>query len=159
MNTTESIRPSLEKEHGFFNSQTINQLPGHIFSFCQEEENVEKILSDLPDGIDNFFDLALVAADQTAADQYEIKWKNKDTAKIQGSIAFYLNLAPTGRGTVLTAMATFDQFKMNAEGPSDLINIFIKRIKALIETGEIATTKGQPSGREELKDSSEQTLH
>ena len=52
---------------------------------------------------------------------------------------------PGGKITELIA-------KMRGEDPDSLAIINLKRLKAFLETGEIATIEGQPSGREELPD-------
>jgi hypothetical protein len=153
-----SRMPILDKEHGFYNSTTINLTPQEVFSFWQDEENVEKVLMDLPKGIENFLDLSLISAENTDDDEFEIHWENKTEAKIQGTLSFILRKAPADRGTILSAVAIFDKFNWNDEGPSTLMNIFLRRMKALSETGVLATTKGQPSGREELTEKERHTL-
>lgn len=143
--------PLLEKDHGYFNSQTVMLSPDEVFSFCQDSENVKKVLTDLPVDVENFLELNLVSAEQLEANQYKIQWSNKANSKFSGNVIFLLTNAPMDRGTYLTAEASFAKFNFREEGPSNLMNIFLKRFKALMETGEIATTKGQPSGREEIK--------
>lgn len=149
-----STGPLLEKDHGYFNSQMIALPPDKVFEFCQDSENVKKVLTDIPVDLDNFLDLQLVSATETETDQYKILWENKKQSKLTGKVSFLLKKAPLDRGTYLSAEATFANFSFKEEGPSSLMNVFLKRFKSLLETGEIATTKGQPSGREELK-----TLH
>lgn len=150
---SQSPIPLPDKEQGFFNSSTFALPVDEVFEFCQHPEYVEKILSDLPLNLENYLDLEFVSAEKKL-DQYEIHWENKSDAKVQGRLSFYLKKAPFKRGTILTAVANFDKFKIKSDSSSDLMNIFLKRMKALAETGEIPTTTGQPSGREELR-----TLH
>lgn len=150
--------PLPEEEHGLFNSSTVRLEPDIVFDFCQKKENVEKVLADLPMGIDNFLDLTFVSAERTSQDQYEIKWKNKPESKVSGTLSFLLQKAPVDHGTILIAEAIFDNYNSKGQDPSDLMKIFLKRMKALLETGVIATTKGQPSGRDELK-TEDKTLH
>lgn len=159
MNTSQEISqkttasgPLLEKDHGYYNSQTILLDPVEVFNFCQDSQNVKKVLSDLPVDVENFLELNLLSAEQIETDQYRILWSNK--SKVSGNVTFLLKKAPFDRGTFLSAEASFDKFNFKEDGPSTLMNIFLKRFKALMETGEIPTVKGQPSGREELK-----TLH
>ncbi len=157
MNTQQEIYrkttpgPLLEKDHGYFNSQTVLLDPEKVFSFCQDSENVKKVLTDLPVDVENFLDLRLVSAEQIENDEYKILWSNKENSKFAGNVIFLLKKAPLDRGTFLTAEASFAKFNFKDEGPSSLMHIFLKRFKMLLETGEIASTKGQPSGREELK--------
>lgn len=166
MNQTEKVSqiksqkgPLLEKEHGYFNSVTIRLSPAEVFELCQDDGNVQKVLSDLPMDVENFLALDLISAENVGADQYKIIWENKSDTKIAGNLTFLLTEAPVDRGTILSAEADFRNFNFNDDSPSTLMNIFLKRFKALMETGEIATTKGQPSGREELNESRDQTLH
>jgi hypothetical protein len=145
-----STGPLLEKDHGYFHSATIAVEPEKVFEFCQDSENVKNVLTDLPVDVDNFLDLHLISAIQIEANQYKVQWSNKSNSKLAGNVVFLLMKAPYNRGTYLSAEASFDKLNFNDEGPSFLMNVFLKRFKALLETGEIPTTKGQPSGREEI---------
>lgn len=158
MNTQQEISlkskapvPLLEKDHGYFHSATIAVDPDKVFEFCQDAENVKKVLTDLPLNVDNFLNLNLISATETASNQYKIQWSNKPNSRLAGNVIFLITKAPSDRGTYLTAEASFDKVSFKDESPSFLMNVFLKRFKALMETGEIPTVKGQPSGREELK--------
>ena len=155
---TQSI-PKLEREQGFYNSTTIAKSPTVIFDFFKDKKNVEKVLTDLPKEAVNFLELDLISSAPTGAEQFEIKWKNKPSAKVQGTLSMYFKQAPADHGTILSAVAVFDEIDWKDEEPSTLMNIFLRRFKALAETGEIATTKGQPSGREEIETSDKKTKH
>lgn len=146
--------PLLEVDHGYFHCQTIATSPEIVFEFCQDSDNVKKVLMDLPVDVENFLELNLVSALQTAANQYKIQWANDSQSKLAGSITFLIKKAPMDRGTYLSAEASFAKINFKNDSPSFLMNVFLKRFKQLLETGEIATVKGQPSGREELR-----TLH
>lgn len=164
MNMTEknfSITPSksqvplVDREHGFFHSSTFNVEPQVVFDFMRDSSNIERALNDLPDTVENFFELELESAEKNAEGDFEIHWRNAESAKIQGTLNFTLREAPANRGTIIVAVAEFDSFSWKDEEPSTLINFFLRRCKALIETGVIATTKGQPSGREEINESND----
>lgn len=149
---SQSRVPMVDKTAGFFNSATIAEDPDRVFDFCQNEANIEKVLTDLPLGVDNFLDLVLVSAQQPGRDEYEIRWQNRPGTKVKGTLQFLLRRAPANRGTLLSAIAEFKELHPRDEEPSDMMNVFIKRMKALIETGELPTTKGQPTGRHELQE-------
>lgn len=149
-----STGPLLEKDHGYFHSATIATTPEKVFEFCQNSENVKNVLTDLPLDVDNFLNLNLISAVQTEANQYKIQWSNKSNSKLAGTVIFLIKKAPMDRGTYLSAEANFEKINFKNDSPSFLMNVFLKRFKALMETGEIPSTKGQPSGREELR-----TLH
>jgi uncharacterized membrane protein len=66
--------------------------------------------------------------------------------------------APAGRGTIVRLSLNYSvpggKFsewvtKLNGEDPDSLILLNLRRLKALLETGEIPTIEGQPSGRED----------
>lgn len=162
MNDTERINespkksqaPLLDKEHGYYASASLTCSPKVVYQYCQKPHYVEKVLSDLPADLDNFLSLELVSAQEEGLNQFRIVWQNKKDQKIAGKLTFLIKEAPQKRGTVITSEADFKKLNFKDDGPSSLVNLFLKRMKALIETGEIPTIKGQPSGREEL-----QTLH
>ncbi|MFA5583485.1 MAG: hypothetical protein WDA09_04650 [Bacteriovoracaceae bacterium] len=139
-----------EKDHGYYHSANILKSPQFVYEFLQNPENVKASLQNLPEGIENFLDLELMKANATDADEYEVVWENLEDSIVSGAISFHCQRAPENRGTILLAQASFSNFSTSEDDPSELIRFFIKRLKALMETGVIATTKGQPSGREEL---------
>lgn len=87
-----------------------------------------------------------------------IAWRTTEDSPFRQTAAIILDQAVGGRGTILS-------FKMNNESVlADLIGFAskltlkdpdsealdtVRRLKALIETGEVPTVEGQPSGREE----------
>ncbi|MES2527361.1 MAG: hypothetical protein V4598_09745 [Bdellovibrionota bacterium] len=139
--------PQLDREHGYFASATVTNSLDEIVAFCRDQQNVEKVLKNLPAKIENFLTLKLESS-AAESEGHRIIWKN--TGKTSGKLIFLLQPAPKGRGTVITTEAVFDKIHFREDGPSTLMNIFLKRMKQLMETGEIATVEGQPSGREEI---------
>lgn len=151
--------PLLDKDHGYFNSATVALSPLEIFHFCQNDHNIKQVLTDLPGDLENFLDLTLKSAEQVGTDEFQITWHNRPESKFSGTLIFLLKKAPVNRGTIVTTEAQFNRINLKSEKPSTLINMFLKRMKSLIETGEIATTKGQPNGQEEISPSENTTLH
>jgi len=151
MNTSESpiILESRDKQRGFFSSTNSPLDPEQVYNFCQNKENVENVLQGLPLNLDNFLELVLDSSKQNENDQYEIRWINKPESKFEGSLTLHIISAPANRGSLVTAIADFEKVNFKTSKPSTLIEIFLRRMKALMETGEIATTKGQTSGRKE----------
>ncbi len=141
--------PQLDREHGYFASATVTNALDEIVAFCRNQSNVEKVLKNLPAKIENFLSLKLESS-SADRDGHRIIWKN--TGKTSGKLIFLLHPAPRNKGTIITTEAVFDKIHFREDGPSTLMNIFLKRMKQLMETGEIATTEGQPSGREEMKE-------
>lgn len=150
METVQTTSPFAipEVDYGFFNSAHFALPVQEVFDFCQNASNVEKVLKDLPFDVDNFLDLRLVKSRQSGDGNFLVLWENKPTAKFKGTLTLMIQEAPMGRGAYVAALAKFDNLDFKDEGPSDLISLFLKRLKSLAETGEIPTTEGQPSGRE-----------
>lgn len=155
LNFTESeSRPHLiqkispETYEGIYHSRSINKTPAQVYAFCQSDENFKKVLQYLPNKIKNFLDLEFVQANSISKDTYQVEWRNVQSSETQGRLI--LTVSPDAhKGSVLIANAIFANYTMENDEPSDLINILLKRIKALSETGELATTRGQPNGNDE----------
>lgn len=86
-----------------------------------------------------------------------ISWASLPDAKIKTQGSIHFEQAPAERGTIvslsmdysvpggaLTEWITY----FTGEDPNTLVITNLKRLKGLLETGEIATTEGQPSGRD-----------
>lgn len=159
--STNEIKPHMHSQitpktyEGLYHSSSINKSPAEVYALCQRESTLKKVLSDLPEEIKNFLNLEFVSAIQVGLDTYEVHWKNKKNVEPHGTLSFIISPAPAGRGTVLIANGIFGNFSMNDEEPSDLINVFLKRVKALCETGQIATITGQPNGKDEDENENE----
>lgn len=87
-----------------------------------------------------------------------IAWKSVENSEVETSGSVYFAPAPGNRGTVvslsldykipggkLAELVTF----FTGDHPAELAFINLRRLKARIETGEVPTIEGQPSGREE----------
>jgi hypothetical protein len=157
-NWTKEKVPFFVRRQGLFHSVTVTNSPEEVFKFCQDSSIIEQTLEHLPLNANNILDLSLVSANQTQGDHYIVKWQNRPEFKFKGTLTLELRKAPYNQGTVITSIAEIHQFKSTDEEPSDFILFFLRRLKCLIETGVIATTKGQPSGRDEL-DISDKQLH
>jgi hypothetical protein len=142
--------PYLDKEHGYYASASVTNAPDEIYQFCQDNRNIEKVLRHLPSPVKNFLQLNLASAEQIHNDEFRIEWKNNSNHATKGFLTFLIKGSPLRGGSIITVEAVFDKIKFKEEGPSTLMNIFLKRMKGLMETGVIATTMGQPCGREEL---------
>lgn len=156
--TTRSLMPMPDRDRGFYHSQTVFLPIEDVYDFLQKKENVEKVLTNLPHTMNNFLQLEFVGASEAQEGGFEVNWKNSEKATFQGTLTFVLKEAPANRGTYVAAVAVFDKFSWRDEEPSDLMNGFLKRLKMLMETGQIATTKGQPSGREEISATETKTI-
>lgn len=88
-----------------------------------------------------------------------ISWETREGDNVQQAGTVHFQKAGGGRGTVVsltmkytitggkvTELAT----KVMGEDPKTLAMSNLRRFKAYLETGEVPTVEGQPSGREEL---------
>lgn len=135
--------PSVSPDHGYYAAVTVTTEPQEVQRICQDPSSVEKILTDLPMGVSKLFDFVLEDASQE-----RVVLRND---RPSGTLTLNFEADPARGGTIISADARIKGIHWNEEGPSTLMNIFLKRLKCLVETGEIPTTKGQPSGREILR--------
>lgn len=162
MNTTETdlIRqPYAAERKGFYHSTNIARTPSEVYGFFKDIHHIETVLNDFPKEVKNLFSLTLESSEENDGNSYEIKWSNLPQANITGNLSVSISLAPNKRGSIVSAIAHFSDSKSRDESPSTMMNYFLRRMKALCETGVLATTEGQPSGREELSESKEKIIH
>lgn len=134
---------------GIYHSNTINKAPSEVYAFCQNEANLNQVLSNLPEKIENFLNLQFVGGYSLNDGMFKVEWKNKEKSDVSGHLILFISPRTIGEGSVVIANALFGEYRMENDGASDLINIFLKRMKALVETGQLATIKGQPNGKDE----------
>ncbi len=142
--------PRLEEDHGYYSSCLINLKPAQVFKFCKEESNIKSLLKDFPVNVDLLLNLSKSSVEKINSTDYKITYQNSDSSFVAGRLIFLLKPASMNRGTYLTIEAKFLNVSFLEAGPSTLMSVFLKRMKAFIETGEYPTTRGQPSGKQEL---------
>ena len=85
-----------------------------------------------------------------------IGWRSTEGSRIDNAGSVHFTRLPDGRGTELKVILRYDPpagvlgaavSKILGEDPAANVQEDLRRLKMLIETGEIATTEGQPSGR------------
>lgn len=93
-----------------------------------------------------------------------LAWKSLPDSQVTTSGSVWFTPSPDGRGTVVTLSMDYEIMggrlselatMLMGEDPDTLVQTNLRRMKAYLETGEIPTTEGQPSGREELKSGTE----
>lgn len=150
-------------------SVTINKGRQEIYTFWRQLENLPRIMSHLkavevqtegrshwtargPVGVDISWD-AEVTDDQEGK---RIAWRSLEGATVPNEGAVEFKDAPAGRGTEVRVRLEYHPpagvigatvAKLFGEEPSLQIAEDLRRFKRQLETGEIATTDGQPSGR------------
>lgn len=154
---------------------TINKSPEEVYSFFRNFENLQKVLKGfdeikiLNENVSHWkvqsktgFDLSWIAQITEEVPNHKISWASPQSftsaeVKIKGSVWFIK--APVDKGTIVSVAMDYDVIGGKAselvayfagEDPDTLMQTNLKRLKAYLEVGEIATTEGQPSGREEI---------
>lgn len=162
-------------------SLTIGRPREEIFQFWRQFDNLPQFMKDLEDvtilssrrshwtvrmksGTSAEWDAEITAEIPGQL----ISWKSVEGSSVEteGTVSF--EEAPAGLGTVvrlsmdygvpggkLTEWISF----LRGEDPDTLAITNLKRLKQYLETGEVATTQGQPSGREADAEDATPTKH
>jgi uncharacterized membrane protein len=150
----------------------INSPPERIYEFWRNLENLPRFMQHLESVhvIDerNSHWVAKVAGglrvqwhSEIVEDQPGrfISWQTRDGSEINhcGSVRF--ERPPSGQGTIVRVeiyyglpggQTTSRAASLLAKAPESMVREDLRRLKQLIETGELATTRGQPSGARSL---------
>jgi uncharacterized membrane protein len=88
-----------------------------------------------------------------------LAWRTLDGAQIPNAGSVIFEAAPNGRGTIVRlsihysptgGRLTAGLARLLRQDPQSQVDEDLRRFKQLLETGEIATTQGQPTGRRSL---------
>jgi uncharacterized membrane protein len=165
-----SVTPSNERKTR--QCLTINRDSQEVFEFFRDFKNLPLFMKDLSDieilstkrshwkiklksGLKAEWDADIV--DEVPGEM--IKWASAENSDIQTAGEIWFEPAAAGRGTVVQMSMDYSvpggkmtEFlaMFTGEDPGNLTLTNLKRMKAVLETGEYPTTDGQPSGREEL---------
>ena len=153
-------------------SITINESPQALFKFWRNFENLPHFMDDLESvtAIDETRShwVATGPGGKTIewdAEIYNekegemIAWRSLSGADITNAGSVHFDPAPDGRGTYLRVTLNYNPpggkaaaffAKLFGKEPGQLVEQNLKRLKQLMETGEIPTTEGQPSGRSSM---------
>ena len=166
---TEILTPSDQKHRP--PSVTIGKTPAEVFAFVKEFENYPKFMRGLKDVTVLAAKVAhLSFAHEGTVDNCDIEklaevkdqlvvWKTLGTSSLDHTGAFTIEPAPGNRGTVVSLKMSFDvptPSKVRGmisyflgRDPKNEAYINLRRLKAYLETGEVPTIQGQPSGRDQ----------
>ncbi|HAJ64192.1 MAG TPA: cyclase [Cyanobacteria bacterium UBA8543] len=148
---------------------TINKSPEELYRFWRNFENLPHFMKHLkhvsvvndkrshwiasaPLGGSVEWDAQIINEQENRL----IAWASVEGADIDNSGFVRFQPAPNGRGTEVKVVIEYNPpggavtatlAKLFGEEPQQQIGDDLRRFKMLIETGEIATTEGQPSGR------------
>jgi uncharacterized membrane protein len=153
-------------------SVTINDTPSRLFAFWRNFENLPRFMDALvsvqqlddrrshwvtrgPAGRKVEWDAEII----NEVDGELIGWRTLDGADVISAGSVRFTDAGPGRGTAVTVKLQYDPpggkagsalaWMMGRE-PSQTIGQALRRLKMLMETGEIATTAGQPRGQQSM---------
>jgi len=150
-------------------SVLINKSPEDLFGFWRKFENLPRFMSHLK-AVSKTDDshshwVAKAPAGKTVEWDAEIinekenelvAWRSLEGSEIPNAGSVRFTPSPTGRGTEVKVSLSYEPpagkvgvliAKLFGEGPEQQIAEDLRRFKQLMETGEIATIEGQPSGR------------
>lgn len=152
-------------------SVTINAPPETVYAFWRNFENLPRFMHNLesvdvhddkrshwvakgPAGMKVDWDAEII---NEIANEL-IGWRSIEGSQIDNAGSVHFTEASGGRGTELRVVLRYDPpagtlgatiSKLLGEDPEANVREDLRRLKMLLETGEIATTKGQSSGRSE----------
>jgi uncharacterized membrane protein len=150
----------------------INSPPEKIYQFWRQLENLPRFMQNLESvrqtGERTSHWIAKVPGGMRVQWQSEIvedqpneliSWRTREGSELNhcGSVRF--ETAPGGRGTIVRVEMFYgfpggrmgqQAAKLLSAAPETVIKEDLRRLKQLIETGEVATTRGQPSGARSL---------
>jgi uncharacterized membrane protein len=148
---------------------TINRSPEELYSFWRNFENLPRFMNHLesvrvtgeksshwvakaPAGTSVEWDAEVY----NSKDNEMIAWRTLENADVASAGSVHFEPAAGGRGTVVRVVLKYDPpagklgafvARLFGENPEQQIDEDLRRFKQLIETGEVATNEGQPSGR------------
>jgi len=159
-------------------SITINRSPQELYKFWRDFENLPRFMENLesvtrldeqrshwvaigPGGKEIEWDAEIYNEKEGEL----IAWRSLPGSDLTNAGSVHFEPAPDGRGTYLKVTLNYNPpggkaaalfAKLFGQEPGQLVEHNLKRLKQLIETGEIPTTEGQPSGRAKKTESTKQ---
>ncbi len=148
---------------------TINAPPEQIYAFWRNFENLPRFMHNLeavechdsrrshwtakgPAGMKADWEAEII----NEIPNELIAWRSIDGSRVDNAGSVHFEPAFGGRGTIVKVVLRYDPpagvfgaavSKFLGEDPAMNVQEDLRRLKMLLETGEIATTEGQPTGR------------
>jgi uncharacterized membrane protein len=148
-----TINKSPEECYRFWrNFENLPRFMGHLQSVRPNGENRTHWIANGPAGVKVEWD-AQVTADRP---NECISWRSLEGSDIDNSGSVRFEGAPGGRGTIVRVTMYYSPPAMGAgaavakllgQDPEAEIAKDLRRLKQVMETGEVVTTEGQPAGR------------
>ncbi|MFN2492037.1 MAG: SRPBCC family protein [Pyrinomonadaceae bacterium] len=168
-------------------SITINKSPEELYNFWREFENLPRFMNNLESVTSLGFNRWHWVAKGPAGSKIEwdaeiynekpnemIAWRSLEGSDVTNAGSVHFEPATGERGTQVKVVLNYNApagkisalfAKLFGQEPGQMIEEDLRRLKQVLETGEIATVEGQPSGRDpqarplsEVKTSSETPL-
>jgi uncharacterized membrane protein len=153
----------------FTKTITIERSPEDLYAFWRDLRNLPRIMKHVqeirviddrrshwvvrtPDGSTTEWDAEITEDEPNR----RLAWRSLPGAQVENAGSVRFDPAPGGRGTVVTAEMQYRPpagvvgetiARLFGASPERLVGENLRALKQLMETGEIATTEGQPAGR------------
>lgn len=149
---------------------TVNVAPETVYAFWRNFENLPRFMHNLEsvEVHDNLRSKWVAKGPAGSAVAWEaeiinevpnelIGWRSIEGSQVDNAGSVHFTPAAGGRGTEVKVVLRYDPpagkmgakvSKMLGEDPAINVQEDLRRLKMLLETGEVATTAGQPSGRQ-----------
>jgi uncharacterized membrane protein len=150
-------------------STTVYQPVGEVYAFWRDPSRLAETISairaaekvgenrihfqlDLPIGMESDFDAEVYTDEPNEV----VSWRSLDGSPVQAAAAVRFRPAPADRGTEVKLTLEFVPpagplgkalLTLFGEAPNKFVDEILRESKAMLEAGELPTTKGQPSGR------------
>ncbi len=129
---------------------TVLKTPEEVFSFIRDFSNFRKFWKE-----DKNWDLQI----STIIANKVLVCETTEKSPAQAILAFLFEPDSSGKGTVISLKMVYENLsgrmtdmaqKLVGDDLKTLAAVNLRRLKAYLETGEVPTTDGQPSGKEEV---------
>ena len=150
----------------------IGKSPEEIYTFWRQFENLPRFMNNLESvnslGFNRWHWVAKGPVGKTVewdAEIYNekpnemIAWRSLEGADVTNAGSVHFEPAAGGRGTKVKVVLNYNVpggkvsallAKLFGDEPGQMIEEDLRRLKQVLETGEVATVEGQPSGRDEV---------
>jgi uncharacterized membrane protein len=168
--TKKNAYPGLQSDDMSRYAVTVAVPPAEAFAFFRDLENLPTFMKDIK-SVEVLSEkkshwVAQTGAGPTAEWDSEITseragemiaWMSAKGSEVDTSGTIWFTPAPANLGTVISLALDYkipggklaEWFTyFTGDNPEELIMVNLKRLKAVLETGEFATIEGQPSGRD-----------
>ncbi len=168
INTAENDAEEVAREVHIEKSITVNSTPKELFRFWRDYENLPRFMEDLESVTELDETTSHWVANGPGGKRFEwdaeiynekenelIAWRSLPGADITNAGSVHFEEAP-GHGTYVKVVLNYNPpggkaaallAKLFRKEPGQLVEHNLRRLKQLVETGEIPTTEGQSSGR------------